>query len=148
MARGLGAKLAEAFQLVERQIVTSDVEEAVEQGRTVAGGENEAIPIGPFRILRVEVHELGEENVGHGSGAERQTGVARVCGLYRVDGEDTQGIDGFGFELSVERGESDGGQENLLELRRGFGQLSRVRRDHQLAGPGETQVSRKYPMSR
>ena len=42
-----------------------------------------------------------------------------VGGLDRVDGEDAEGIDGFGFKLTVERGGSDGGQENLLERRRG-----------------------------
>ena len=104
----------------------------------MAGGENEAVAIRPFRILGVEVHELGEEDVGHGSGAERQTGVAGVCGLHRVDGEDAQGIDGFGFELSVERGESDGGQENLLERRRG-------RRKSTRAGEIESDRQRGIP---
>ena len=107
------------LQLVERQIVAGDVQQAVEQGRTVAGGEDEAVAIRPVRILGIEVHELGQEDVGHGGGAERQTGVAGVGGLDRVDGEDAQGVDGFGFELSIERGGSDGGQENLLERRRG-----------------------------
>ncbi len=94
----------------------------------MAGREDEAVAIRPFRILRVEVHELGEEDVGHGGGAERQTGVAGVGGLHRVDGEDAQGVDGFGFELSIERGGSDGGQENLLERRRGQRRLPRRRR--------------------
>jgi hypothetical protein len=71
MTRGLGAKLAEVFQLVEGQIVAGDVEEAVEQGRTVAGRENEAIAIRPFWFLRIESHELGEQDVGHGGGAKR-----------------------------------------------------------------------------
>jgi hypothetical protein len=41
--------------------------------------------------------------------------MAGVGGLDRVDGEDAQGVDGFGFELSIERGGSDGGQEYLLD---------------------------------
>ena len=55
MTGRLGAKLAEVLQLVERQIIASDVQQAVEQGRTVAGGENEAVAIRPFRFLRIEV---------------------------------------------------------------------------------------------
>jgi hypothetical protein len=42
-----------------------------------------------------------------------------VGGLDRVDREDAESIDGLGFKLTVERGGSDGGQENLLERRRG-----------------------------
>ena len=62
------------LQLVERQVVAGDVEQAVEQGRTVAGRENEAVAVGPFRILRVEMHELGEQDVGHGGGASGRPG--------------------------------------------------------------------------
>ena len=145
MTRGLGAKLAKALQLVEREIVAGDVEQAVEQSRTVAGGENEAIAIRPLRILGVEVHELGEEDVGHGGGAERQTGVAGVCGLHRVDGEDAESVDGFGFELSIERGGSDGGQENLLERRRGERKRHAAGALRQ-AGGGVSPVTGKYPM--
>ena len=81
----------------------------------MAGRENEAVAIWPFWFSRIEVHELGEKDVGHGGGAERQTGMAGIGGLDRVDGEHAQGVDGFGFELAIERGGSDGGQENLLE---------------------------------
>src|SRR3954462_8919163 len=69
-----------------------------------------------------------------------------VGGLDRVDREDAQGIDGFGFKLTVERGGSDGGQENLLERRRG------KRRRHaaggmRQTGSGVSPVTGKYPMS-
>ncbi len=113
----------------------------------MAGREYEAVAIRPFRILRVEVHELGEKDVGHGGGAEWQTGMAGVGGLDRVDGEDAQGVDGFGFELAIERGGSDGGQENLLERRRGERKRHAAGALRQ-AGGGVSPVTGKYPMSR
>src|SRR5215213_1345230 len=72
--------------------------------------------------------------------------MTRVGRLDRVDREDAQGIDGFGFKLTVERGGSDGGQENLLERRRG------KRRRHaaggmRRTGDGVYPVIGKYPMS-
>ena len=123
MARRLRPQLAEVSQLVERQIVASDVQQTVKQGRAMTGGEDEAVTIRPLRIPRVELQELCEEDVGHGSGPEGQTGVAGISGLDRVDREDAEGVDRFSFKLAIERGGSDGGQENLLERRRGERQM-------------------------
>jgi hypothetical protein len=49
--------------------------------------------------------------------------VAGISGLDGVDGEDTERVDSFSFKLTIERSGSDGGQENLLERRRGVGQM-------------------------
>lgn len=40
--------------------------------------ENETITVGPVRVLGVEVHELVEQNVGHGGHTHRGTGVTGV----------------------------------------------------------------------
>ena len=40
--------------------------------------ENETITVGPVRVLGVEVHELVEQNVGHGGHAHRGTGMTGV----------------------------------------------------------------------
>ena len=69
-----------------------------------------------------------------------------VGGLDRVDREDTKRIDGFGFKLTVERGGSDGGQENLLERRRGKGRRHAADGMRQIGG-GACPVTEKYPMS-
>ena len=50
-----------------------------------------------------------------GAAPSGRPGWPEFAACTACDGEDAQGIDGFGSELSVERGESDGGQENLLE---------------------------------
>ena len=44
--------------------------------------EHEAVPVGPLRVLRVEPHELVEEDVGDRGHTHRRTGVAGV-GLER-----------------------------------------------------------------
>ncbi len=106
---GVRAPLAELLELLERKIVAGEVQDAVLQGRRVAIGEHKAVAIGPERVGRVVLHELVEEQVGHGRAAERGAGVA-VLGLFHlVDGEKTKGVDG---ELVDVRGgliDDDGG---------------------------------------
>ncbi len=69
-----------------------------------------------------------------------------VGGLDRVDREDPKSIDSFGFKLTVERGGSDGGQENLLERRPGTRRRQAAGGIRQ-AGSGVSPVTGKYPMS-
>lgn len=69
---------AEALQVVHGDIVAEEVQQSILQHTTVTVGENKTIPVGPVRVLGVEVHELVEENVGHGSHAHGGTGVPRV----------------------------------------------------------------------
>jgi hypothetical protein len=47
MARRERAPLAEALELVERQVVARQVQHAVEQHRAVAGGQDEAVAVRP-----------------------------------------------------------------------------------------------------
>lgn len=69
--------------------------------------EHESITVKPIRILRVELHELVEENVGYRCHAHRRTGMAGV----RLEG----GIDLVWnvseiVSLST-KGESEGGAD-------------------------------------
>jgi hypothetical protein len=54
------------------------VEQSILEHAAVAVGENETITVGPVRVLGVEVHELVEQNVGHGGHTHRGTGVTGV----------------------------------------------------------------------
>ena len=76
MARRLRSPLAEVFDLVERQIVTGEIEQRVKQHATVTGGEQKAIAILPLRILRVVAHKAGPQDISHRRGAERQAGMS------------------------------------------------------------------------
>ena len=93
VAGARAAKLAEIADLVHcRVLVTRQVEQRVEQHRTVAGGEHEAVAVGPFGRGGVETQELVVEHrrdIGH---AHRHPGVAAVGRLDRVHGEGADGI--------------------------------------------------------
>ena len=52
VAGGVAPPLAELLQLVEREVVAREVEEAVEERRAVAGREHEAVAVGPARGSR------------------------------------------------------------------------------------------------
>jgi hypothetical protein len=57
MARRLRAPLAEALELVERQVVAGQVQQRVEQRRGVPGREHEAVAVRPCRVGRVVPEE-------------------------------------------------------------------------------------------
>jgi len=70
--------------------------DAVEQRATVAGGEHEAVAVGPARIGRVVAQKAREEHVGHRRGAERQSRVAGSSAfdaLLHLNGSDVQVAD-------------------------------------------------------
>ena len=79
VARRYAVDLAEVLEVVHAELVAEEVEEGILQHASVAIGQHEAIPIEPRRILRVEGHELVEEDVGHRGHAHGRTRVARVC---------------------------------------------------------------------
>src|SRR3546814_12167897 len=71
MSRRLAAPLPELLDVVERQVVAGDVQQAVQQRRAVAGREHEAVAVGPQRIGRVVLQEVlrtAERRVGKEGG--------------------------------------------------------------------------------
>jgi hypothetical protein len=88
VAGGPAVDLAKPLQLVQRHVLDAgQVQQAVEQHRTMAVRLNEAVAVGPMRIGRIELHEILVENgrdVGH---AHRRAGMAAVGVLHRVHGE-------------------------------------------------------------
>src|SRR5688572_12308061 len=53
VTRRPGTELAEALDLAERQVVAGEVEQAVEEHRTVTAGEDEPVAIRPAGVARV-----------------------------------------------------------------------------------------------
>ena len=95
VARGARAELAEALQLVERQVVAGEVQQRVEQHAGVAGAEstkrsrsNQSGRVGAW------LQEARPQHVGHGRGAHGRARVAAVGLLDAVDGEGADGVDG------------------------------------------------------
>jgi hypothetical protein len=67
MARALTVKLAEVHQLVEPEVEAVYVEHTVEQHRSVAARQNEAIAIDPIRIGWIKTEETIPKNLHDGS---------------------------------------------------------------------------------
>ena len=137
VARRAAPPLPELLQLVERQVVAGEVEQAVEEGRAVAGREHEAVPVGPARLGRAVLHGPGKERVADGRRAQGKAGVA---GVGVEDGVDGQRADRVHAEL-VERGVGVGHRGELLchpeGLRRDG---SRRIRSPRMLIPGRVQV--------
>ena len=93
MARSFAAELAELLDVVERDVVAGEIESAVEQHRAVAGRQHETIAAEPFRIFRVVAHEARVEQVRDRRHAHRQSAMATVGLLHRVDRQHANRVD-------------------------------------------------------
>ena len=58
----------------------------------MAGGEHEAVAVGPGRIGRVEFEEAREQHGGDIGRAHRQAGMAGIGLLDRVHGQRADGV--------------------------------------------------------
>ncbi|MBV6465850.1 MAG: hypothetical protein PGMFKBFP_01136 [Anaerolineales bacterium] len=99
MAGRAAAPLTEVLQLVEREAVAGEMQERVEQHRTVSARKEEAVASRPFGVVRVVAQVTRPDDEGHGGRAHRQSGMSRIGLLDRVGGEETDGVDGSGFEV-------------------------------------------------
>ena len=144
------AHLPELLQILDADVIAVQVQQRVEQRRTVPGREHEAVPVEPGRILRVEAEVVVPDDVGHRGRAERESGVTVLRRLDRVDGEHPDGVDrqrlgrglygsGQGPVLSHLRHGSTSGRHRRSRSRgeppnRDPARVSRVRRGARWAG--------------
>src|SRR5262249_26792308 len=84
---------AELGKVVEWEVVAGEEEEGVEQHGAVAGGQDEAVPIGPARTGGGVLQVARPEGVGHRSGTHRETRMTGFRLLHRVSGEKPDGVD-------------------------------------------------------
>ena len=111
MAGGERAELAEALDLLDRhRLVAEQIKQRIEQHRAVAGGEHEAVAVGPRRIGRIELEKLGEQHGGDIGRAHRQAGMA---GLGLFDGIHRQRADGIGHAVVRGARERSGGRRRV-----------------------------------
>ncbi len=96
VAGGLAVQLAEVLQFRHRQVVAGQVQQRVQQHRTVAVGQHEAVAVGPVRVRRVVAQVAAPQRHGDVRHAHRHAGVARV-GL--LDGVHRKHADGIGHLL-------------------------------------------------
>ncbi len=86
MARRPGMQLPEAPQLVHRQRVAREVQQAVEQHRAVAVGQHEAVAIRPCGVGRVVAQVAPPErhrDLRHSHGHAGMAGLRRLHGIHR-----------------------------------------------------------------
>ncbi len=93
MSRRAALPLTERSQVVEGEVVSGQVQEAIEQHAAVTRREYEAVAVGPLGIPRIVSQVLVPEDVRHRGGAHRQAGMAGVGLLHRVDRQHPDGVD-------------------------------------------------------
>lgn len=74
----LGIELTELLQILERDVIASNVEHNVLKSTTMAVGENETITVDELGVLGVVGHELVEQDMGHGSTAHGSTCAKQI----------------------------------------------------------------------
>ena len=89
------AQLTEGLEVIHGEIVTTQVEQGVEQHGCMTTRENEAVAVEPGRIGRVVTHVMAEQLVAHGRRAEWGSHVAVVRAFHGVDDEAPHRRDGL-----------------------------------------------------
>ena len=93
MPRCPAAPLAELLDIVQRQIVPGEMQQAIEQHRSVSRREHEAIAIEPRGIPGVVLQKSRPERVGHRRGAQWHAGMSAIGLLYGVYRQKPHGVD-------------------------------------------------------
>ena len=98
MSGRLRVQLAEVSQFVEREVVTGEVQQRVQQHRAVAVGEDETVAVRPLRVRGIVAQvpmPQGDRDLGH---AHRHARMAAFRGLDGIHGEraDRIGEQGIG----------------------------------------------------
>ena len=101
MAGRLRAPLAEALELLEREVVAGEMERGVLEDAGVAGREDEAVAVRPVRVGRVVPHHPPVEQVGERRKRHRGAGMAGVRLLHAVHRERADRVDRKLLDLRV-----------------------------------------------
>ena len=91
--RGLASPLTELFDVIERQLVPGQMQEAVEEHAAVSPGKDKPIPVMPAGIGGIVSEMFRPEEVGHRRCTHWHTRVARFRLLDSVHCERANGID-------------------------------------------------------
>jgi hypothetical protein len=101
VARAGAAHLPEAGKVGHRRpVIAGEVEQRVDQHRTVPGRQDETIPVRPFRCLRIILQIAREQ---HRRGIRHPHRHPRMPAICRLDGVHRQSTDGVGKLLGGDR---------------------------------------------
>jgi hypothetical protein len=87
------APLTEVLKLLQRQVVTGEVEQTVKQHRTVARGQDEPVTVGPGRVAWIMLEETSPEHIGHVCHPHWHTRMTGLGFLHAVHGQRADGVD-------------------------------------------------------
>jgi hypothetical protein len=104
MAGRGAAPLTKLPELVERKIVSTEMERRVQQHRRVTAREYDAIAVGPRWIRRIVLYVARPEHVREWRERHRRAGVTGIRRLDRVHGERADRIDAEFVEARVSHG--------------------------------------------
>ena len=104
MPRRDRAPLAEALELLHRQVVAGQVERRVLEDAGVPGREDEAVAVRPFGVGRIVPQVLGVDRVGDRRERHRRTGVAGAGLLHGVHRQAADRVDRKVPNLGVSHG--------------------------------------------
>src|SRR5260370_33417950 len=81
-------KLSNPTDLIDRHgLIAAQVQPSVEEHRAVPGRKNEPVAIEPFRVIRAMPQGVTVQNRANLRAAKRQSEVAALTGVNRVDGK-------------------------------------------------------------
>jgi hypothetical protein len=108
MAGGLRTQLAEALDLAHRHVgVAGQMQQRIEQHRAVAGGQHEAVAVGPVGGRRIELQVLAPQHRGHVGHAHRHARMAGFRLLDRVHRKRPDGVCQTRMRRGLPVGEGD-----------------------------------------
>ena len=99
MSRRSRLPLAEALQLLEREVVAGEVQRAVLEDAGVAGAEHEAVAVLPVWVRRRVPHRLRVEQVRKRGKRHRRSRMACIRLLHGVHGERPDRVDRKLFDV-------------------------------------------------
>ncbi len=92
VTRGLAVQLAEILQVIDGQVVAGQVQQRIDQHRTMAVGQHEPVTVCPLRVGRTVLQMVAPEHFGDVRHAHRGTRVAAVGFLHGIHAEGADGI--------------------------------------------------------
>ena len=93
VARCPAAPLPKLADVVQREVIAGQVEEAVDEHGGVAGRENEAVAVDPAGVARIVPQVPGPEDVSDRCEGHGRAGWPELALLDRVHREDLDGVD-------------------------------------------------------
>ncbi len=85
MTGGFTVQLAEVFQIINRNVVAGQVQQAVKNHGSMTIGEDKTVAVVEFRVGRIMIEELRPQYFRHFRHTHRRTRVAGVGFLYGID---------------------------------------------------------------